>query len=85
MAVSDPYTWFDPYAAREDALYWEDRARYETREIERYAEGYKGENRAMKAHIEYLTSLISRLVPPSLFSPVIVPRDSVGVGVRIHD
>ena len=88
--MSDAYAWFGPHQARDDAEYWEDRARYERYEIERYMEGYKDENRAMKAHIEHLSRLLSSLVPSPLSfqqQPMFLAARSVGTpqGVNQND
>lgn len=73
------YQWFDPFQARDDAEYYADKAHYERYEIERHMEGVKGENRAMRAHIEHLSRLISSLTPSALFSqsPMFIPEKSI--------
>lgn len=78
--MTDYYVWFDPFQARDDAEYYADKAAYERYDLERYLEGYKGENRAMKAHIEHLMKILTSLAPP-MFSqqPVIVPAGSIKV------
>lgn len=50
----DVYEWFDPYAAREDAAYWEERAYYERRDLEREADMCRGAAKASEAHLRHL-------------------------------
>lgn len=58
--MSDCYEWFDPFKAKNDSEYWEERSYFERRDLERELDMARGAVKATQQHIRYMTDQMAK-------------------------